>query len=434
MVERAYLDKQLIDSSEPPEKGERWISDTAIKGFGLRVWRNAKGEVGAAYCVRASNPEGKSIRRSLSYWDCQAFHISLLDPWESWQYRETYNPDETLGDLVAAARIWATDTINGIKRKAPTRAEIAAEIQEEERKHQDALLKRLSSYTLEKSSDVIIQGSRARGLSEEYCIRIDTLFHRYVSNKIKNTHTHKITTEDFAEIFRSNDLSKSNMKALRSHLRRCLEISDSNGLRTATRPSQLIELAAGAIKDRPIGTIFENWSRHDQEMLLNWLIKHERHWQQSLCLLFYLESSLPLSRLLKTTWKQCGLTLTDNIEAISTNNNIVISLGRRWRLRHSLDAHGVRALTACQQRNLEAGISKDFLFPSAAKTNRSFHISSVQTILHALKRKFNLPDFSIFELKEDWQQSNAFTYRALAGAMAKREKYRQGRLRKDFEA
>lgn len=64
MVERRKLTVDLINELEPPLKGERWIADTEVLGFGLRLWGGKTS--GKSFAIRVSNKNGKTIRSSIS--------------------------------------------------------------------------------------------------------------------------------------------------------------------------------------------------------------------------------------------------------------------------------------------------------------------------------------------------------------------------------
>ena len=68
MDERRRIDSDFLDSVRPPEIGERWIADTLVCGFGLRLWAGKKGG-GVAFCVRVSDLNGKSVRKTYDPFD-----------------------------------------------------------------------------------------------------------------------------------------------------------------------------------------------------------------------------------------------------------------------------------------------------------------------------------------------------------------------------
>lgn len=116
MVTRAYLTKEFINSISLPEKGERWISDTVIKGFGLRIWRFGH-TTGAAFAIRTTDFDGKSVRRTYQPW----VDYSTYCPPRSWVDFERLGhvrPKSKPMDLAShsdVARLWARDQIAELK-------------------------------------------------------------------------------------------------------------------------------------------------------------------------------------------------------------------------------------------------------------------------------------------------------------------------------
>ena len=106
LVERVLLTPEFVDTALPPGRGERWIGDTEISGFGLRLWATRSGE-GKAFALRTSLCDGKSVRRS-------------FDPRESVEYRYAVllnSKPEELGSYLSCARRWAWSEITKLKRR-----------------------------------------------------------------------------------------------------------------------------------------------------------------------------------------------------------------------------------------------------------------------------------------------------------------------------
>src|SRR5438270_13592821 len=100
LVERVHLTTEFVKTVLPPERGERWIGDSEISGFGLRLWATRSGE-GKAFALRTSLCGGKSVRRS-------------FDPRESVEYRFAVllnSKPEELGSYLSCARRWAWSEI-----------------------------------------------------------------------------------------------------------------------------------------------------------------------------------------------------------------------------------------------------------------------------------------------------------------------------------
>src|ERR1700744_6452657 len=100
MAGQPSLTAESVDSLEPPLSGERWIADSQVKGFGLRLWSNRSGG-SKAFAIRVSNKDGMVIRRTYDLAQSSAFRHSAL--------RNV--PSYRLGDSLGDARAWAKDEI-----------------------------------------------------------------------------------------------------------------------------------------------------------------------------------------------------------------------------------------------------------------------------------------------------------------------------------
>lgn len=100
MVERMWLTPDVVDALPLPGQGERWIADTQVRGFGLRLW-----PTGRAYAIRVSDQAGRAIRRS--------FAPDWGADWRDWDMDRAFSrsPDDEyaprLGRFLDAARDWA---------------------------------------------------------------------------------------------------------------------------------------------------------------------------------------------------------------------------------------------------------------------------------------------------------------------------------------
>jgi hypothetical protein len=96
LVDRQTLTAELVNAITPPKHGERWIADTEIPGFGLRLWATSSGE-GKAFAIRTFTHDHKIIRRT-------------FNPRGSWEYSYalflSLKPDE-IGSYLNSARRWA---------------------------------------------------------------------------------------------------------------------------------------------------------------------------------------------------------------------------------------------------------------------------------------------------------------------------------------
>jgi len=166
MVERARLTPRFVFEAECPTQGERWIADTKIKGFGLRLWSTKSGGQ-KAFALRISDQTSRKIRRT-------------FDPSKTWRDAFPGEDDKYgLGDFLDEAREWARDEIDRLKGHSTIG-------DEEKRRHRETT-KLVRSLPLGRAANAILIGLKTNGSSQRYIDRLDKLFSNHVPTKLKQT-------------------------------------------------------------------------------------------------------------------------------------------------------------------------------------------------------------------------------------------------------
>ena len=149
-----FLTKELVNGAKPYSGNEIWISDSVIKGFGLRVWTNRSGLIRRHFGIRTTNQQGNSVRRSLCYEKALEYHYSLD---HNDFYTDNYFGEvpKTLGDLTSSARTWAKNEILLLKKKGTTDEELAQNIREEKIALRNWVRERVRTYSFEKTCEVV---------------------------------------------------------------------------------------------------------------------------------------------------------------------------------------------------------------------------------------------------------------------------------------
>ena len=197
MVERAELTAKSVFEVECPEVGERWISDTKVSGFGLRLWSNASGGQ-KAFAIRISDLDSKKIRKTF---DIETAWRTKL----SFAYSDRDNKFE-LGEYLDEAREWARDEIDRIKGQ-PT-------IHDEQMLEHNAIRKRVRLLTLQRAANAILLGLRANNASQSYLDRLDKLFALHVPETIRLTALGKLNPKQVAKALVNANASAGNVRAL----------------------------------------------------------------------------------------------------------------------------------------------------------------------------------------------------------------------------
>jgi hypothetical protein len=289
MVERARLTPQLVLEATCPDRGERWIADTKIRGFGLRLWSTKSGGQ-KAFAIRVSDLASRKVRRTFDIGRASrtklSFRFSLRQP--------RYG----LGDYLDDAREWAQDEIDKIKGR-PT-------IQNENWSRHREAGELVLSLTLESAAESLLIGLTTKNASQNYTDQLHKLFALHVPEKIKRTPLGALNAKQVAKALVASKASPGNARALRSFL------------------SQIIE--RGASFHGPLGRFHEEfaeefarqWERHRDvrypelrrfrakkyQQLFDALESDEQYWQQAMAIRLYFAFHAPLSRILSGRWKQ----------------------------------------------------------------------------------------------------------------------------------
>ena len=207
-MKRIYLTPEIIDTFAEPKTGETWLADSAVPGFGVRIWHR-NGKIGKAYAVRAADEYGRFNRIALRKWELQDIAQS------SWRFALGEHAP-TFGELLPEARLWARDQIDRLTGR-PTLAD--------ERRDQWARsAEQAGKITLARAAAGVITTLELGGRSQVYRDRLDKLFSAYVPENLKKKPLVKITLAEIASVLRSPVLSYGNMRALRPFLGKCIDL------------------------------------------------------------------------------------------------------------------------------------------------------------------------------------------------------------------
>jgi hypothetical protein len=192
------LTKELIASTPAPQKGEVWLADSVVKGFGVRIWRNRSGTRGMSYAVRAKDRRGKWARRKI---DVQ-IHVKLR-----WALFVRRTDDEAaFFEALKYARETAREEISRIKGRmtAPERRLAKSE----------ARRKAQLEQTCKQAFDSLIQKAQSEGKSADYVHRLDKVFYRYIPEKLLEKQLKDVSSDDLMPIFSDITIPTSSFKIL----------------------------------------------------------------------------------------------------------------------------------------------------------------------------------------------------------------------------
>lgn len=373
MVERAILTKRIVDEATAPPIGERWISDTKVRGFGLRTWRNRSGQIGKCYCVRVRDLTNRAQRRTFVAW-------RDLDWYE---FRRLFLNQATLGDLSDHARRWAVDQIDILKGRST--------LQEEIEENRAALGDQLGRTTLGRAIDSYLRGRRFESLSQGYLDRLDKLLSRFVPDTVRALPIASVTAEAISGILDSRELSPGNLRVLRPALKDIFNRyrSISWGRNAVTDASS--SLARTDTSDWPAPSQrLPNWTEEQFRTLFQWLQCCNESLQQGLCLsLFIRIYGVPMTAAMSAKWDQFYLVKVGSSYFGSGEQQECPMWSwdsRPWK-RHVFRSEDMDLFDTLQGSRLDGC---DYLFPS--RLGRSVHhIRSVDHVWRSAIAEFGLP-------------------------------------------
>jgi len=398
MVERAILSQSIVDYAGPPQIGEKWIADTKVRGFGLRVWRRADGSAGKAYCVRASDQFGKLHRRTLD--------ITSLWEWRlaTWPSSKQYNRSPSLGRFVQEAREWARDTVDQIKER-PT-------LDDEEKAQLGAYVSSKHKRTLRKMVGVVLRGYAVNGASQSYIDRLDKLFFSHVPLEMIDIPVSSLTEEDITKLTNFNDVSPGNVRFLRPFLGRIFEF-DSRLSNTRNLYYRALRIAGNDAEDTDnSGNILSDWQSVEVREFFDFFLVEEKYWQQALCLYFYFSFyKAPLSQVMAARWDQF-YELKDRAEGVPNPNsqrNVIWCYREDAFYYESVSRKDLDILLKMRNSSEDP-----YLFPSQFAKQFN-HIKSVDHVWGKALQRFKLSYVSPRQFKIMLSQNFAYKYRHIQG-------------------
>lgn len=390
MSERVLLTPEFVNSIEPPEAGERWISDLKVRGFGLRVWRQPRGSFGCAYAIRAKGSDGKYVRKTGPSW---RFAYDWREEHQLWRQMNGDPTEPTFGELLPFAREWANEQILAL-RGLPTLAE------EEEKQEEFRAFKRtqMSDLSLEKLVELELRRMQYRNIDQNYIDRSSKLFYRYFPSAIRSC---TITSIDLAKlnlILNDNNLTDSNFNVLRPLIGRSYKLAQFYG------PIKTIKYWEISKIDRKFNTKvsrpqLSEWNNDDIENFINFIYDLDASWQSriAICLFLYLKRT-PLSQLLSACWEQIEImVLTDGDQTRASHVNFRWAEG--WLGFEQVSDGAGRWLEKALTHKIDQNTYPNYLFPSPREGMKS-HLQTIDaTWSQALKLK-GIPYISIVKFRK----------------------------------
>ena len=390
---RIYLTKRVVDEAPHPSATEYWISDTKIKGFGLRVSKSPSGSVSKAYCLRMKDQDGKRTRKTFDPWLARYEKFQ----WLQWRSDEVNSPsDITLGSLIDEARVWALDQLDLVNGRIlygdrGERRVVYSTLEDERQQQALAVQERVRSYSLEKAKSLQLLHLYSIGRGQAYIDRLDKVFSQHVPNDLKTKRAVDIAPHEFESVLSSIERISS-LRMLRSFFGQILNLISKHQVRPNTFPRHLRDISTPKPTSKePIISDAATW-----HSLFSFLEAENELWQQAYCLRIYFTMyPASLSRLMSARWDELeihGFGQTDTDQYNSTF--IDWKFGNDFYSRRRLRGPAVRVLLKAKSKAAELFQSSDFWFPSPSHHHRNSHIKNVNVLWERCLETLRLPTFT----------------------------------------
>ena len=288
---RVHLSPEVVDSLEPPQAGERWVSDAVLPGFGVRLWAGKKGG-GSCFAIRVRNRDGVVVRHSLSVWSSESWRIRHL-------MRELLQRGEfdfTLGQFLDDAREWAADKIREVKGR-PTRAQRRHELY-----HRASVA--AQNLTFAQMADRAFANMEKSGKKPDYVLQIKKLFWR-LPDDLQSSLLMSVDVRLLAQEIANPELPVMQSRALQSfigHLYSRLH----RWYGPSANVSEKLNRHISALRRRqrvPHPRILRITPKRFEQFLAA-LAHEDEHWREALALKFYFDTGAKMRRVLAARWDQ----------------------------------------------------------------------------------------------------------------------------------
>jgi integrase len=289
LVDRRILTPEIVDALTPPDQGEKWVADAAVKGFGVRLWYNAKGD-GVRYAIRVRDEDGVVRREN-------------FEPWSVWSARQKISAllnegiwEFEWGTLLDEARGWAKSRICDLKGLHRERESIY--------RRRLQLSVAFQSLTLEEMAERTLTRMTRQKRKDEYVDQVRKLFWR-LSEQCRDRKMMEIDVSVLANDITHPSIRPTQSRVLQAFLGQLYgvlyryhgpagKIADLLNEKIATLRSQ---------QDVPHPAILEI---ADSEFykFLSILATEKQQWRQALAIALYFETGAKMRRVLNMRWSE----------------------------------------------------------------------------------------------------------------------------------
>lgn len=382
---RRLLTAEFVDSLTPPDRGEAWIADTEIRGFGLRVWASRTEEF-KAFAIRKNDRSGKTIRKSFQPWQDGFSQRSALWHWEKPNLEFDENGRLKLGAFINVARSWAKQQIDIIVGRQ-TSDEVRRELHDEQQQMRERIGALLGERTLGDVVETMLTYGEARGWNEHYRDRLRHAFNLFdQTDAIRATKIADLADGRLVQMIYGARLSPGNLRLLRSLFNAIFwNVHELGGppigkvlpRRLSVRPEGPFDIDA----------FHENLSERKLEDLFHWLKHSNANWRFRCAIALSCLLWSPVSRVLSARWDQI---MDDRWYPYGAEQRTYW-----WAKADRIDREAYNWLLVARHGADEERVQSDFWFPRSGDPRRS--IANVDHVWLAAIRDLDWPTTTLRE-------------------------------------
>jgi hypothetical protein len=372
MAEQTKFTAEFVDSLIPPKKGERWISDTEVRGFGIRLWGGATS--GKSFAIRVKDKNKKTIRKTIF---------------------------EASGGLLDIARTIALGRILALKDiKPPLSPEEKLQIKQRA-KFKELLFDQLATHAIKKQ--------RRTTKSLQYADDNWSRYSKYASSFLGKKKAVEVTADEMFAVLESKLIKNkpAQRRNLYSFFRYMMKMAwrMSPDFRVETIKF-LDEKTIKSYRMKEPDQSIHDIKLRDFDKLFKILNSETKYRQKAdfIHLLFLLGPEVSPSKLLQARTdeffaREC--TIKENFFSTKTNIYRYVCwkppFNRKKYFEYRLESTGIDLLEKILDRNEKEFPKKLFLFPSS-RSPKSGHMTAFRGYWREIQPRTGLPDIPLKDL------------------------------------
>lgn len=286
---RHDLTPEFVDTLKPPFRGEEWVGDLDVKGFGVRLWASNDGG-SIAYAIRVRDAEGALRRETFSIWSDWRSRERALDTLR--------NGGEigSLGTFLPDARNWARERVCSLKGKK-TRVELR-----HERHHRISTA--LLSMTLEQIAERNFKKLERAKRNDAYAIQLrKLLFH--LSDESRGTPLMQMNLRRLASEIADPNLPIFQSRTLQSFVGQMYSsLYRWHGPAGQRHTALLQQISRARSKQEVPHPEILAITDTDFKRMMSIIDTEKVHWRSALALKLYFTTGAKLRRVLRARWDQ----------------------------------------------------------------------------------------------------------------------------------